>query len=235
MNDGIDTTEGSGGSGFYADYFVNEEVSVAAAGGDVEMNTPGSAVVQSVKSGGNVFRSLNNISYEGESFVGDNLDDETATRGFTGQPNLLFWEGHTDIGGPIKKDRVWFYGAYNHFKIDKVVSGVSRDIATDIGIFDNATVKGTAKLTGKDTLVGYYQWGRKQKPYRGLSATVSPAAVLAQDSNSWLYKAEHQRIWSNRLYSVFRYAWFGYGWPMAPNVDYTTNPPRIDTGSKSSK
>lgn len=231
VNDGIDTTEGSGGSGFYADYFVNEEISVSAAGGDVEMNTPGSAVVQTVKSGGNTFRSLNNISYEGESFVGDNLDDETARRGYTGQPNLLFWEAHTDVGGPIKRDKIWFYAAYNHFKIDKVVSGVSREIATDIGIFDNATVKATAKLTTKDTLVGYYQWGRKQKPYRGLSATVSPDAVLAQDSNSWLYKGEWQRIWSNRLYSVFRYAWFGYGWPMAPNVDYKTNPPRIDTGT----
>jgi hypothetical protein len=231
VNDGIDTTEGSGGSGFYADYFVNEEISVSAAGGDVEMNTPGSAVVQTVKSGGNTFRSLNNISYEGESFVGNNLDDETARRGYTGQPNLLFWEAHTDVGGPIRRDKIWFYAAYNHFKIDKVVSGVPREIATDIGIFDNATVKATAKLTSKDTLVGYYQWGRKQKPYRGLSATVSPDAVLAQDSNSWLYKGEWQRIWSNRLYSVFRYAWFGYGWPMAPNVDYKTNPPRIDTAT----
>src|SRR5438093_12117390 len=45
LNDGVDTTEGTGGAGIYADYFANEEVAVAAAGGDVEMNTPGSAVV----------------------------------------------------------------------------------------------------------------------------------------------------------------------------------------------
>ena len=35
LNDGVDTTEGTGGAGFYADYFANEEVSVAAAGGEV--------------------------------------------------------------------------------------------------------------------------------------------------------------------------------------------------------
>jgi hypothetical protein len=63
LNDGVDTTEGSGGAGFYADFFANEEVAVAAAGGDVEMNTPGSAVVNTIKSGGNQFKMLNNLTY----------------------------------------------------------------------------------------------------------------------------------------------------------------------------
>src|SRR5262245_43315532 len=61
LNDGVDTTEGTGGAGFYADYFANEEVAVAAAGGDVEMNAPGSAVVNTIKSGGNTIKMLNNI------------------------------------------------------------------------------------------------------------------------------------------------------------------------------
>ena len=230
-NEGIDTTEGQGGSGFYADYFVNDEISVSAAGGDVEMNTPGSAVVQTTKSGGNMFRGLENISYEGESFVGDNIDDETAARGFTGQPNLVFWEGHADLGGPIVKDRAWFYAAYNHFKIDKAISGVPQTISTDLGIFDNWTAKGTVRLSSKDTAIGYYQWGRKQKPNRGLSASVSPEAVLAQDSKSWLWKTQWQRVWSNRIFTDIQAGWFGYRWPMAPKVDYQTDPPRIDTAS----
>ena len=74
LNDGVDTTEGTGGAGFYADYFANEEVAVAAAGGDVEMNAPGSAVVNTIKSGGNTVKMLNNLTYQQESFVGDNSD-----------------------------------------------------------------------------------------------------------------------------------------------------------------
>ena len=228
LNDGVDTTEGTSGAGFYADYFVNEEIAVSAAGGDVEMNTAGSAVYSSIKSGGNTFRSLNNLSYEGEGFVGDNLDQATAARGFTGQPNLIFWEGHTDLGGPIKRDKVWFYAAYNHFKIDKVISGVDRNLATDLGVFDNFTVKGTGKLSSRDTLIGYYQWGRKQKPNRGLSVTRGPQSILAQDSKSWVYKGEWQRVWTNRLFTAFRVGLFGYGWPMAPAVDWKVTPPRID-------
>ena len=43
-------------------------------------------------------------------------------RGFTGNPNLLFWETHADGGGPIRKTVAWFFYAFNHFTIDKVVS-----------------------------------------------------------------------------------------------------------------
>lgn len=231
VNEGVDTTEGTGGAGFYADFFVNEEIAISAAGGDVEMNTPGSAVVQNSKSGGNTFRGLGNITYEGSSFVGNNIDNETTARGFTGQPNIIFWEGHADVGGPVVKDRVWFFGAYNHFKIDKVISGVAQNLATDLGIFDNWTGKGTWKASQKDTVIGYYQWGRKQKPFRGLSAAVSPEAVLAQDSKSWVYKGEWQRVWTNRLFTDTQLSLFGYGWPMAPRVDFATNPPRYDTGT----
>jgi len=231
VNEGVDTTEGTGGAGWYADYFVNDEIAVSAAGGDVEMNTPGSAVVQTTKSGGNQFKGIENISYEPGRFVGDNIDDATAARGFTGQPNLIFWEGHAELGGPVKRDKVWFFVAYNHFKIDKAISGVAPNIATDLGVFDNWTFKGTYKISQNDTVIGYYGWGRKQKPNRGLSASVSPEAVLAQDSASWIYKGQYQRVWTNRLFTDAQIGLFGYGWPMAPRVDYQTSRPRIDTAT----
>ena len=230
VTDGVDTTEGTGGAGFYQDFFAHEEITVSAAGADVSMNTPGSAVVSTIKSGGNDFKSLTNVTYEPDSFVGNNLDDETAKRGFTGQPNILFWEAHTDVGGPIKRDKVWFYGAYNHFKIDKEISGVPRQFS-DLGVFDNYTMKGSARLSSKDTLVGYYQWGRKFKPRRGLSASIGPDSILAQDSRSWMYNGQWQRVWSNRIFSDLKVGLFGFGWPMAPAVDWKTNAPRVDTGT----
>ena len=231
LNDGVDTTEGTGGAGFYADFFANEEVAVSAAGGDVEMNSPGSAVVNTIKSGGNKFKMLNNLTYQQESFVGDNTSAALTKRGYTGQPNIKFWEGHTDIGGPIKTDKVWFFAAYNHFKIDKQISGVPRSIATDLGVFDNYTTKETYKASKSDTIVGYFQWGRKQKPNRGLSATVSPEAAQPQDSVSWVYKGEHQRVWSSRLFTDVKVNLFGYDFPLGVKADFKTNPPRVDNGT----
>src|SRR5919106_2517516 len=80
VTDNVDTTEGTGGAGIYQDFFAHEEVAVSAAGGDVAMNTPGSALISTIKSGGNAFKSLLNYTYEGERFVGRNLDDANRRR-----------------------------------------------------------------------------------------------------------------------------------------------------------
>ncbi|MGE3274817.1 MAG: carboxypeptidase regulatory-like domain-containing protein [Vicinamibacterales bacterium] len=230
VTDGVDTTEGTGGAGIYQDFFAHEEVSVSAAGGDVTMMTPGSAVFSTIKSGGNEFKSLQNLTYEPGEFVGNNIDDETSTRGFTGQPNKIFYEGHTDLGGPIRRDKLWFYVAYNHFKIDKIVSGVDPQFS-DLGVFDNFTSKGTWKASSKDTVIGYYQWANKSKPRRGLSNTIGPDTILAQNSASWMYNGQWQRVWTNRFFTDTKVGVFAFDWPMEPAVPFETNPPREDTGT----
>ena len=229
VTDGVDTTEGSGGAGFYQDFYVQNEIAVSAAGQDVSMNTPGASIFSTIKSGGNKFSGIENIAYEPGSFVGNNVDAATSARGFTGQPNLQFWEGHADLGGPIVKDKVWFFAAYNHFKINKQVSGVDPNLATDLGIFNNFTTKESYKASEKDTFIGYYQWGKKQKPLRGISALTPQQSALAQSSPSWAYNGRWQRTWSNRLFSEINVGEFGYTFPEQPNVPYQTNPPRHDS------
>jgi hypothetical protein len=237
VSDGIDHTEGIGGTGFYEDYFANEEVSVGALGSDVEMNSPGASIVTTIKSGGNTFKGLEHLSYEPDSFVGSNGDvADVAKRGYVcppngagvpqcNNPNLLFWEGHLDLGGPVMKDKVWFYAAYNHFKIDKQVAGVAQNVATDLGVFDNVTSKGTGKISKNNTVIGYFQRGRKQKPKRGLSTLVPPESILAQDSVSWMYKGEWQSVLSDRAFLTVNVGRSTLGWPMVTAVDSAVQPP----------
>ncbi|HXV65570.1 MAG TPA: carboxypeptidase-like regulatory domain-containing protein, partial [Vicinamibacteria bacterium] len=119
INDGINTTEGTSAAGGYYDYYAIEEFQVSAQGADVEMSTPGAHVVATTKSGSNSFSGLYHIDWEDESFIADNIDQDLMARGGTSAPVRLFWEGHADLGGPIIKDKLWFFGAYNHFKIDR--------------------------------------------------------------------------------------------------------------------
>ena len=231
LADGVDTTEGSGGTGFYFDYYSIEEFTTTAAGADVEMTAPGSLVMMTMKSGGNDFSGLFHGDYEHESFVGENGDADLEARGYTGNPNLLFLETHADLGGPIVRDRAWFYAFYNHFRIDKAVSGVDRSVATDLGDFDNFGGKVTVRLTDRDRLIGYSQWGLKEKPKRGLSTDVGPDSVLAQASWSWAHKAEWQRVWNDRTFMTAALKHFGFGWPMVPQVDPAQQPPRLDTAT----
>ncbi len=225
------TIDGIQSEGNYPNALGMEEIAVSAAGGDVEINSPGAAIALTIKSGGNTFRSLNNVAWQPESFSSNNVDDETAARGFTGNPNLLYVESHNDLGGPIMRDKLWFFVSYNYFKIDKVVSGIPQAIATDLGIFHEAPAKLTYKLSQADTLQAHYQWGYKYKPLRGLSATTPKESVLEQDSPYWTGKVQWQRVWSNRLFTDVRYGFHGFDWPMTPNVPFTESPPRLDTAT----
>ncbi len=228
VTEGVDTTEGSGGAGFYQDYYAQNEIAVSAAGQDVTMNTPGAAVISTIKSGGNEFRGLLHAAYEPKGLIGSNIDAATSARGFTGVPNNKFWELHPDLGGPIARDRLWFFGAYNHFTIDEDISGVPHDRATYQGFYNNYTTKETWKASRKDTVIGYYQLGRLKTPNRNLSALTSPESTVTQASSTHMYNGKWQRVWSNRLFSEVNVGDFGYHFPEGPLVDFRTNPPRID-------
>jgi outer membrane receptor protein involved in Fe transport len=233
VTEGVDTTEGTSGAGFYQDYFSQNEIAVSGAGQDVSMNTPGAAVISTIKSGGNRFSSLVNQTYEGKSFVANNVSpgSDVANRGGSAAPNLLFWENHDDLGGPIMRDKLWFFVAYDHFHIDKAISGVDPNVATDLGFFNTVTTKESWKPSSKDTLIGYYQWDAKHKPLRGLSALRQKDSTLAQVSPSWMYNGKWQRVWTNRLFTELNIGEFGYDFPERPSVDYKTNPPRTDLGT----
>src|SRR6185369_15860228 len=101
-----------------------------------------------------------------------------------------------------------------HLQIDKVVSGVPQNIATDIGLFHNYTGKGTYKPSAADTIIGYIQRGHKEKPKRGLSALVPPESVLAQDSITYTYKGEWQRVISSRTFFDATVGNYHSVWPM---------------------
>lgn len=231
VTEGVDTTEGSGGAGFYQDYYAQNEIAVSAAGQDVTMNTPGAAVISTIKSGGNEFRSLVHVSYEPKSLIADNVDDSSRARGFTGVPNNKFWELHPDLGGPIVRDKLWFFGAYNHFTIDEDISGVPHNRATYQGFYNNYTTKETWKASAKDTVIGYYQLGKLKTPNRNLSALTAPESTVTQDSATHMYNGKWQRVWSNRFFSELNVGDFGYHFPEGPLVDYRTNPPRLDQSS----
>ena len=170
------------------------------------------------------------MSYEPDSFVGNNLDDETAKRGFTGQPNILFWEAHTDVGGPIKRDKIWFYAAYNHFKIDKEISGVPRQFS-DLGVFDNYTGKVSAQAVVEGHAGGLLPVGTQVQAAPRTVGFDRPRF----DPRPGQPLVDVQRPVAARLdqpdvFSDLKVGLFGFGWPMTPAVDWTTNPPRVDTG-----
>ena len=231
INDGVNTTEGTGGAGGYYDFYAIGEFQVSAQGADVESNTPGATVNAVWKSGGNDFSGTEHFAYEPPDMIANNLPSELRSRGGTEAPVIEFYEAHIDLGGPIVRDKAWFYGAYNRFVIDRIISGQPESEGTDLGDFDMFTVKANWQITDRDQFITFHHWSLKQKPFRGLSSNRPAESILAQDSWTWLHKAEWQRVWSDRLYSNIQVNHFGFGWPMTPAVDPATAPPRFDSGT----
>ena len=231
INDGVNTTEGTGGAGGYYDFYAIGEFQVSAQGADVESNTPGATVNAVWKAGGNEFSGTEHYSYEPPDWIADNISSDLQGRGGTSAPVVKFFEYHIDLGGPIVRDKAWFYAAYNRFFIDRIISGQDPTVATDVGDFDMFTVKANWQITERDQFITFHHWSLKQKPFRGLSASTPAESIRAQDSWSWLHKAEWQRVWSDRLYSNIQVNHFGFGWPMVPAVDPATKPARVDLDS----
>jgi hypothetical protein len=231
--EGINTTEGTGGAGFYFDYASLEEAFLGTTGQTAEMPNPGVQSQFIAKSGGNRFAGEYHIDWYNNALQGTNLPDEyfapTAFHGTNGsnaiRPNSNEIQGYYDhdinAGGPIKKDKVWYFGTY---RAQRNQIAQPNFLFTDPATFDtklwNAVAKGTYQASRNNKLVGYYQWGQKIQPNRLPFATytyLSPEQTYKQNSGSWVYKGEWNGTLSEKMYVEARYGDFGYYFPLVTN------------------
>jgi len=111
--DGSNNTLNESGQAFWwpnADTI--EEVQVLAIGAPAQYgNMSGAAMNIVTKSGTNAFKGSANIWYQGDSLTGEN-----ATIDGVGFRRDQFADLSVTLGGPIKKDKAWFFLAYEYFR-----------------------------------------------------------------------------------------------------------------------
>ena len=225
--EGINTTEGTSGAGFYFDYASLEEAFLGTSGQTAEMPNPGVQSQFIARSGGNQFSGEYHLDWYNNALQGSNIPEEyTVPTAFRGSPirahsNEIdrYYDTDINVGGPIKKDKIWWFGTYRtqfnavrqpNFQFDKTF---------DTKLW-NAVGKGTYQINQKHKLVGYYQWGQKIQPNRLPQATytyLDEGPTNRQDSGSWVYKAEWNGTLSDKLYVEARYGDFGYYFPQITN------------------
>jgi hypothetical protein len=222
--EGINTTEGTSGAGFYFDYGSFEEVFLGTAAQGAEMPTPGVQSQFLGKSGGNKFQGEIYYDYERNSFQSQNIPDSVLSRGIRPHSNEIvnYRDSNLNFGGPLTKDKVWWYFSYRDQK-----NGVAQpNFRFTPNTFEtrlwNPSGKVTYQANQTNKLIGYYQWGQKIQPHRlpgccNSYAYTKPDYTFSQDSGSWVYKGEWNGTVSSRLYVEARYGVFGYYfrcWPI---------------------
>src|SRR5688572_14979155 len=229
--EGINTTEGTSGAGFYFDYASLEEAFLGTSGQTAEMPNPGVQSQFIARSGGNQFSGEYHLDWYNNSLQGSNIPDEyTAANAFNGSnfSNAIrphsneidrYYDTDINVGGPIKRDKIWWFGTYR-----TQFNAIQQPNFTFDKTFDtklwNAVGKGTYQINQKHKLVGYYQWGQKIQPNRLPQSTYTytdEGPTNRQDSGSWVYKGEWNGTLSDKLYVEARYGDFGYYFPQITN------------------
>jgi hypothetical protein len=227
--EGINTTEGTGGAGFYYDYGSFEEVFMGVAGQGAEAATPGVQSNFLGKSGSNKFSGEFYVDGYNNSFQGSNLSEQytkpTSQGGYgfrEGSNEVLkYYDVNFNLGGPIKKDKIWY-----HFSWRRQFNAVEQPLFTFDQSFDtwnqNPSAKVTYQMNQKNKFIGYYQWNMKEQPNRlpiGGYTYSAATQTSRQVSPSWVYKGEWNSTLSDRVYVEARWGDFGYYDPRYSNSD----------------
>jgi hypothetical protein len=90
-----------------------EEINILTGGGLTAESESGGAQINVIsKSGGNVFSGAIHANFSDRDFQSDNLDESLQARGATTAPYIKQnYEFAGGLGGPVKRDRLWFFGS----------------------------------------------------------------------------------------------------------------------------
>lgn len=187
----------------YYDFDSFEEIQVTTGGGDASLDTGGIAINLVTKSGSNRFRGTTRffIADRGLNATNSNADIQRQGGG-AGNPLDNVQDYGIEMGGPIKKDKAWFWGSASRNDIKVGVVGFLRQgctdpnnldcLETDVTNLKNYNGKINYQWTKKHKSAFSVQWGDKYRGSRGASSTTRIDATTRQSAPGFSYFLQHQ-------------------------------------------
>jgi hypothetical protein len=201
LYDGLYYNTGQGLGGQYIAMAMNDgtvqESSLETAGLSAESALGGIRTNIIPKEGGNTFKGAFFGAYSNSSLQSDNLDSALVARGLTVTPKVTKLNDiNPGFGGPIVKDRLWFYGSWRRWDGDRTVPGIFYNL-TPIGhvytpdptrpaqsdeLLTNESLRLTAQLSPRNKVSIQFQDGSRLMPGYGYALAtaggVSSAGLL---------------------------------------------------------
>ncbi|MEZ5419395.1 MAG: TonB-dependent receptor [Vicinamibacterales bacterium] len=222
--EGINTTEGTGGAGFYFDYSSIDEAFMGTTGNSAEMPNPGVQSQFITRSGGNSLSGEYYLDWYNNALQTSNIPQSAIDRGVRKGGNEIdkYYDTAINIGGPIVRDKLWWYATYrqqSNSVAQPTFQGALAGKTFDTKLW-NPIAKLTYQANQNNKFIAYYQWGQKLQPNRlpfGTYTYTQESQTNKQDSGSWVYKGEWNSTISDKLYFETRYGEFGYYFPLSAN------------------
>jgi Carboxypeptidase regulatory-like domain len=157
-----------------------DEVNISFSGQVAESGTNGVLMNAIPKSGGNTFRGSFLVNGSWPGLQGSNVTDRLKSRGATVTDSLKkLYDINGAIGGPIKRDKLWFYFTSRYFTNEYYMAGqfyavnpaafvrvpdLSRQAYAGTWTADN-NIRITWAPTVKQKVSGWYAYQRKDDPH----------------------------------------------------------------------
>lgn len=225
---------------YFSDYGSFAEIAIKSVGQSASMPVPGTLGQYVSKSGGNAYHGSVYGDLQTEALQSTNIDDSQIAAGITGGPDLdarnvnrldRFRDITADVGGYLRKDRLWWYAAYRDTVVGQRYPWLLESTATVAAQI--TTGKVTYNLTPRHKLIGYLQrQDSSSDNYNYTNSAVQP--ILTTDALTTLrflasvWKVEYNSAMTDSLYVEMRVG----AYLSDASATYKSDAPRIvDVGA----
>jgi hypothetical protein len=199
-----------GSSPGYYDFDSFEEIQITTGGNDASEDSGGVSLNFVTKSGGNTFHGSSRVYVVDKALGSDNVTPELKAQGAGfGNPIKNVKEYGFEVGGPIKRNKAWFWTGYSKSDIRVGVVGFLRPgctdadnrdcLETDITELTNFNAKLTYQWNKGHRSSALYNLGDKHRGSRGRGPLNPLETTVRQSSPGYMAFFDHQWIPSDRL------------------------------------
>jgi len=228
LMDSVDVSDPEGGSPWsFFNYNWVQEVQVVSLGANAEYGEfTGVAANSIIRSGGNRFSGLGEYLFERNGWLANNTLSLSSDLQKTFTPRQIdhYWDSTGQVGGPIIKDKLFFFSGFQYFDRADRPAGYTGNFTSEK---DPRTMnKVTWAATPNIRVEGFVEWDKYDVAGRGASARRPTTEVTAlEPSPEWNWNG--QVTWtinSKTMLNVRNGGYTGY-FPVDPTPPQTRNGP----------
>jgi hypothetical protein len=228
--DGVTITDmgAIGSSPTYYDFDVFQEVQFSTGATDPRLQTGALGINMVTKRGTNAFHGLGRYFFDNHKLQTTNLPSNltacppgvTSSPGcFAGNKINQIADYGGDIGGPIVKDKLWFWGSLGRNDIRQfAITG-----APDNTQLDTQSAKIDLQATSDNHFDFFFYRGQKIKSGRNAGVTRPPETTWNQGGPTDIYKVEDSQAIGQHLLVAARYSHVKSGFFLTPQGGLNAN------------
>ena len=184
-----------------------QEVSFQTSALPAEMAQGGISFNMVMRDGGNDYRGYGYFGGSSAGMNANNLNDELRQRGLPEASELIkIYDANVSFGGPVKRDRLWFFLSNRYQRFDQYEAGLNPDGSRplDDNTISDLTGRLTLQVNQKNKITAFYEtddkWrGGRRDRSADFQFIESRAAILQETPNSYVAGAKVTSTLSNKV------------------------------------